>query len=202
MGLFDIFKKKDQPAEPAHDPADDFDTTPSKDITIDVDEEHITINGKKLALPINMNELVELFGKPEKQTFGKVYVDVLDDDDNAFLNAMVGQRINYVWNDLGLYAYTDDRVNVNTLMLVIRPYEDHEMPEIFPKNMFGGTFTINGGSWFPPLKPIKTEYSNSAEKKMRLGRHLIYANFTSRDFKDKNRTERHYSGFQITLPSE
>ncbi len=201
MGFFDLFRKKEY-VEERPDPAMQYDTAPSKDITIDVDEENVTINGKQLSMPVNINELVELFGTPEKQTFGKVYVDVLDDEDNAFLNSMVGQRINYVWNDLGLYAYTDDRVNVNTLMLVIRPYEDHEMPEIYPKNMFGGTFTIKGGSWFEPLKPIKTEYSNSAEKKMELGRHLIYANFTERDFKDKNRTERHYSYFQITLPSK
>lgn len=201
MGFFDLFKKN-EPVIDEHDPADDYDTTPSKDITIDVDEEYITINGKRLSLPINMNELVELFGKPEKQTFGKVYLDVLDDEDNEYLNAIAGQRINYVWNDLGLYAYTNDRVYVKTLMLVIRPYEDRETPEIYPKNMFGGTFTINGGSWFEPLKPIKTKYSNSAEKSLKLGRHLIYANFTSRDFKDKKRTERHYSNFQISLRSE
>ena len=198
MGLFDVFARK-QSVEEEYDTAEDFDRTPSQHISIDVNEDYVTINGRQLTMPIKMDMLMELFGKPQVQTFGEVHIDVLDEEDNDFINKLAGKRINYVWNELGLYAFTNDATNVTGLMMMLRPAVNPETPAIYPKNMFGGRFTINGGEWFPVMKPVKTEYSNSSEKFLELGRHYIFGCFTDRDQKDKKRTEKSYSHIQISL---
>ena len=199
MGLLDIFKTKKQTVVDEHDSAEDFDRTPSQHISVDVTEEYITINGKQFTLPMKTDILIEMFGKPEVQTFGKVHLDLLDEECNDFLNQMAGTRVNYCWSELGLYAFTNDATNVTTLLIMLRPSVNPENPDIYPKNMFGGTFTINGGNWFSLMKPIKTEYSNSRNKSLDLGRHIIFGHFTDCDQKDKKRTEKSYSYFQVAL---
>lgn len=99
MGLFDKFRKP-APEEKAHDPAVDYDRTPSQDITVNLSENNIEINGKSYAFPIPLTELVEQFGKPDKYVFGKMYIDVLSDKQNAILNETTPDRLNYAWNEL------------------------------------------------------------------------------------------------------
>ncbi len=199
MGFLDIFKKN-EPVVEEHDPADDYDKTPSQHITIDVTEEYITINGKQFTLPIEMEKLFELFGEAQKHTFGKVNIEFLSQEDNDMINNAVSeQRANFTWNDLGLYAFTNEGKYANTLMVRFRPKVDRDDPEQYPTNMFGGTVTINGGDWFEFLKPVKTEYSNSGNKYRELGRYVIFGNFTEREFKDKKRTDKHYANIQISL---
>lgn len=199
MGFFDLFKKN-EPVVEEHDPAEDFDRTPSQNISINVTEEYVEINGKQFTLPVKMEELVQLFGEPQKHTFGKVNIEFLSQEDNDMINSSVSeQRANFAWNDLGLYAFTNEGRYAKTLMVMLRPRTDGTDPEHYPTNMFGGTLTVNGGSWFEFLKPVKTEYSNSASKGRVLGRYIIYGHFTTRDFKDKKRTDSHYSNIQISL---
>ena len=200
MSLFDIFNTKNKTVEEEHDPAEDFDRTASEHISIDVNEEYVTINGTKLTLPIKINTLIEFFGEPEIQTFEGFHIDVQDKEINDFFNsALSGKRANYSWNELGLYAFTQDSANVTTLMMMLRPSINPETPDIYPKNMYGGKFTINGGEWFPVMKPVKTKYSNSSEKNIKLGRHRIFGSFTDRDKKDKKRTEKNYTHIDISL---
>ena len=104
MGLFDNFRKSAPTAE-VHDPAEDYDRTPSQDITVNLTETAIELNGKSYTFPIQLTELVELFGEPEKSVFGKMYIDVLSDKQNAYLNQTTPQRLNFVWHELGIKAY-------------------------------------------------------------------------------------------------
>ncbi len=199
MGLFDLFIKN-KPVVEEHDPAEDYDRTPSQNITINVTEEHIEINGKQYMLPIKMEELFDIFGEAQKHTFGKIDIDFLTKEDNDFINESVSeQRANFTWNDLGLYAFTNEGRYADCLMAMLRPSTDGSDPEHYPQNMFGGTLTINGAHWFEFLKPIKPEYSNSSNKKRKLGRYIIYGEFTEREFKDKKRTDKHYSSIQISM---
>ncbi len=199
MGFFDLFKKN-KPAIEEHDPAEDYDRTPSQDITINVTEEYIEINGKQFILPIKMEELFAIFGEAQKHTFGKVDIDFLTKEDNDLINNSVSeQRANFTWNALGLYAFTNEGRYADCLMVMLRPSTDGTDPEHYPTNMFGGTLTINGARWFEFLKPVKPEYSNSSNKKRVLGRHIIFGNFTNRDFKDKKRTDKQYSNIQISM---
>lgn len=78
MGLFDQLLKQ-APAAEVHDPAEDYDRTPSQNITVNLTETAIELNGKSYTFPIQLTELVELFGEPEKFVFGKMYIDVLSD---------------------------------------------------------------------------------------------------------------------------
>ena len=199
MGFFDLFKK-DEPVIEEHDPAEDYDRTPSQNISINVTEEYVEINGKKFTLPIKMEELFDIFGEAQKHTFGKVNIEFLTQEQNDMINNSVSeQRANFTWNDLGLYAYTNEGRYADCLMARLRPCVDREDPEHYPQNMFGGTLTINGAHWFEFLKPVKPEYSNSSNKSRTLGRHVIYGDFTEREFKDKKRTDRHYGHIQISL---
>ncbi|MBQ8196276.1 MAG: hypothetical protein IJZ47_13050 [Oscillospiraceae bacterium] len=200
MGIFDIFRKN-KPAE-EHDPAEDYDRTPSQDITINVTEEYIEINGKQVVLPVKMEELFDMFSAAQKHTFGKIDIDFLTKEDNDFINESVSeQRANFTWNDLGLYAYTNEGRYADCLMVMLRPSTDGSDPEHYPQNMFGGTLTISGAHWFEFLKSVKPEYSNSSNKHRTLGRYVIYGEFTEREFKDKKRTDKHYSHIQISLRS-
>ncbi len=198
MGFFDLFRKN-KPAEEL-DPAEDYDRTPSQDITINVTEEYIEINGKQFMLPIKMEELFDIFGAAQKHTFGKIDIDFLTKEDNDLINEAVSeQRANFTWNDLGLYAYTNEGRYADCLMVMLRPSTDGSDPEHYPQNMFGGTLTINGEHWFEFLKSVKPEYSNSKNKNRKLGRYIIFGDFTEREFKDKKRTYRHYSSIQISM---
>lgn len=199
MGFFDLFKKN-EPVTEEHDPAEDYDRTPSQDITINVTDEYVEINGKQFTLPIKMEELFDIFGEAQKHTFGKVNIEYLTQEDNDMINNSVSeQRANFAWNDLGLYTFTNEGRYAKTLMLRFRPSTDNDDPEHYPTNMFGGTLTINGAHWFEFLKPVKTKYSNSSDKSRVIGRYIIYGSFTERDFKDKKRTDKHYSSIQISL---
>lgn len=199
MGFFDLFRKN-EPVVEEHDPAEDYDRTPSQNITINVTEEYVEINGKQFTLPIKMEELFAIFGEAQKHTFGKVNIDFLSKEDNDFINESVSeQRANFAWNDLGMYAFTNEERYAKTLMVRLRPSTDGDDPEHYPTNMFGGTLTINGAHWFEFLKPVKTKYSNSKNKGRVIGRHIIYGSFTNRDFKDKKRTDKHYGSIQISL---
>lgn len=199
MRLSDIFRFKRKQTVQEHDTAEDFDKSPSEHIAVDVTNEYVYINNKQYTLPIKMEVLIEMFGKPQIQTFGKIQIDELDEEDNDFLNAIAGQRINYCWNELGIYAYTHDAIYAKALLFMLRPGISPETPDIFPKNMFGGKITINGREWFESLKKIKPEYSNSANKSMTLGRHKIYGQFTDNNIKDRLRTEKSYSYIDIDL---
>ena len=199
MGFFSLFKKN-EPVIEEHDPAEDYDRTPSQNISINVTEEHIEINGKQYTLPIKMEELVQLFGEPVKHTFGKVNIEFLTQEQNDMINNSVSeQRANFAWNELGLYAFTNEGKYAKALMVRLRPRVDRDAPEHYPTNMFGGTLTINGEHWFEFLKPVKPEYSNSSNKKRALGRYIIFGDFTEREFKDKKRTDKHYGHIQISL---
>ncbi len=199
MGFLDLFKKN-EPVVEEYDPAEDYDRTPSQDITINVTEEYVEINGKQFMLPIKIEELFDMFGEAQKHTFGKVNIDFLTKEDNDLINESVSeQRANFAWNELGLYAFTNESRYAKTLMVRLRPSIYKADPEQYPTNMFGGTLTINGAHWFEFLKPIKTKYSNSSDKSRVIGRYIIYGSFTERDFKDKKRTDKHYSYIQISL---
>ena len=137
MGLFDNFRKSALAAE-VHDPAEDYDRTPSQNITVNLTETASELNGKSYTFPIQLTELVELFGEPEKSVFGKMYIDVLSDKQNAYLNQTTPQRLNFVWHELGIKAYCYDRVSIRAMQFQLRPYTYREMPTASHFNMFGG----------------------------------------------------------------
>lgn len=201
VGLFDVFKKS-APAADVHDPAEDYDRTPSQDIIVNLTEDKIEINGKSYAFPIQLTELVELFGEPEKFVFGKMYIDVLSEKQNAYLNQTTPQRLNFVWHDLGIKAYCYDRVTVRALQFQFRPYIYREMPTASPSNMFGGKLTINGQPWFELIKPVKPESSGSYTKGFKFGVHKIHGAFTTPEMKDNLRTEKDYTNLEIALDAE
>lgn len=201
MGLFDKHRKT-PPAADIHDPAEDYDRTPSQDFTVNLTESSIELNGKTFTFPIQLTELVEMFGEPEKFSFGKMYIDVLSDKQNAILNQTTPQRLNFMWHDLGIKAYCYDRVTVRALQFQLRPYTYREMPTASPSSMFGGKITLNGQPWFELIKPVKPESSGSYSKSFKFGVHKIHGAFTTPDMKDKLRTEKDYTNIEIALDSE
>ncbi len=201
MGLFDKLRKQAPSAE-VHDPAEDYDRTPSQNITVNLTETAIELNGKSYTFPIQLTELVELFGEPEKFVFGKMYIDVLSDKQNAYLNQTTPQRLNFVWHELGIKAYCYDRVTVRAIQFQLRPYAYREMPTASPSSMFGGEITFNGQPWFELMKPVKPESSGSYSKSFKFGVHKIHGAFTDPQKKDKLRTEKDYTNIEIALDSE
>lgn len=134
--------------------------------------------------------------------FGKMYIDVLSDKQNAILNATTPDRLNYVWHELGIKAYCYDRATIKAIQFQLRPYAYREMPPASPSNMFGGKLTLNGQHWFELMKPVKPESASSYNKSFKFGVHKIHGAFTDPKIKDKLRTEKDYTNNEIAMNSE
>ncbi len=124
MGFFDLFKKKVPSVE-------DFDTTPSRDIRFELDEEELDINGTKLTLPCHKDVLTGIFGE---------YTLSMDNIGGT------GVRYIYLWHELGILAYSKDDKNVNCISVQLFPHENKYAPTA-TKNIFGGRVTVDGEDW-------------------------------------------------------
>lgn len=123
MGLFDKFKKSPS--------VEDFDTTPSKGITIALTEEVMDINGKQLTLPCHKDMLKDIFGE---------YTLSMDNIGGT------GVRYIYLWHELGILAYSKNDECVNCISIQFYPNGKKYAPNA-TKNIFGGTVTVDGADW-------------------------------------------------------
>lgn len=181
MGLFgNLFGKKDGNNET------------SKNFSIDICDNYFVINGQKLEVPIHIDALTAVLGKPRAQHFKT------DANSQHVLESLhsepVSNRVNYTWDDLGLMCYTHNGKVVNTFGICIQP-QTNDSPSN-PKSLYKGKISINGGPWLPVIMAGENcDFFREAQ----VGSYLITAEYTDFEQDDITRNEKSFTGLEIQL---
>ncbi len=164
----------------------------TKSCSIDIRGDCFVINGQKLEVPMHIDALTRILGKPRANRFKT------DDDTQRFLETLhkepVSNRVNYTWDELGLMCYTYNGKVVNTFGICIQPANNGSPSN--PRALFGGTVTINGGAWLPV---ILAGEDKEVFREVKLGNYLITAEYTDFVQDDSTRDEKSFTGFEIQL---
>lgn len=188
MGFFrNLFKKKNPPKNTAP-----IISERSKSMTVDISGDYFTINGKKLEIPMHIDVLEAILGKPRAVKF-KTDPELME-----FLEEMEGgpvtNRVNYAWDDLGLMCYTLNGKVVNAFGIHLRQ-QNHNSPAN-PKTHFGGKITINGQNWLPI---VMAGDNTDSSRRVILGNLLLTASYSDYYQDDSTRDETSFSAFEIQL---
>ena len=173
MGFFGFFGKKP--------------TTPEK-LVIDFSDNKITVNNKIVDIPSHISVLKNLLGKPRKV--------VRKNKDDA-VNPV---RINFTWDDLGVYCYAKSSKVVDCIGIRLNAGEI--CPTHYPKKFFSGNLMIKGMPWFETIRnaaPEEFEEGVSFFKKSYLGNYSVVAEYVNFEQDDSTRTEKDYTIIEIQL---
>ena len=166
----------------------------SKTITIDIREDGVMINGKKMDIPIHIRALSDILGKPRKTAF-----KTSKEDKEVYAKMHPGeilvQRINYTWDELGLMCYTNNGSVVNCFGIEFNPPEGYNAAS-HPKSMFGGTVLINGKPW---LGEVMAGKDLEVFRKIIVGNYSLVAEYTDFEQDDSTRDESGFTGIEIQL---
>lgn len=163
-------------------------------VYINITDRNIVINRNKITLPCNIDKISAILGQPRAQRYETKPEDKKKLE-QMHPNAKVTDRVNYMWDNLGIKCYTLDGKTVNTFGIELNKGV-LEYPNV-PVNMFGGTVTINGRSW---LQAIKLGDDEMVLQKLRVGNYSLCAEYVDIDQDMNARTERDYTGIEIALP--
>lgn len=164
----------------------------SRNYSIDIRDDCFVINGSKLDLPIHIEALAAVLGKPRAVSFKTKA------EDRAFLEKLhsepVTNRVNYTWDELGLMCYTYNGKVVNTFGICIQPQTNKAQSN--PKSLFEGVITMNGQPWLPIVKAGK---DCEVMREVHFGSYLISAEYTDFMQDDITRDETSFTGLEIQL---
>lgn len=162
-------------------------------VVIDISESRISINQNKVLLPCNINLLTEILGQPRAQKY-ETKPEEIETLKKMHPKAAIIDRINYMWDDLGIKCYTLDGTTVNTFGIELNKGV-LEYPNV-PVSFFGGTITIKGQPW---LSAIKSGNDEIVLQELRLGSFNLAAEYVDIDQEPNQRTERDYTGLEVSL---
>ena len=160
--------------------------------TIDITANGVKINGKKkFSLPVDMKKLSKIFRNPRAVGFETKR------EDKEFLEAMHGKntvtnRVNYAWDNLGVYAYTQNGKTASCFG--IRVGENVNMYPHMPKVPCRGIVTVNGAPWLPALKRGE---DTMVFLRIQVGAYGVIAEYTDDDIDPQQRTEKDFTEIEI-----
>lgn len=162
-------------------------------VQIDITDSKIIINKNKLSIPCSIERIAAVLGSPRAQRYET------KPEDKNFLQKMhngapVTDRVNYMWDGLGIKCYTLDGKTVNTFGIELNKGV-LEYPNV-PKCLFCGTVTIKGQPW---LSAIKSGSDEMVLQKLRVGNFNICAEYVDIDQDMNLRTENDYTGIEIYI---
>lgn len=165
-------------------------------IHIDISGKTISVGGNNITLPCGIEKITAFLGQPRAQHYDT------KPEDKEFLekmhkNTTVTNRVNYMWDELGIKCYTLDGKTVNTFGVELNKGV-LDYPDV-PEKLFGGTLTINGQPW---LSVIKSGSDEIVLQKLRLGKFSLCAEYTDIDQNPDERTERDFTGIETGLANE
>lgn len=165
----------------------------SKSYSIDIRSDCFVINGKRLDIPIHIDGLTAVLGKPREKHFKT------DDTAKHVLEVMHGEpvtnRVNYTWDDLGLMCYTHNGKVVNVFG-ICTGQQISDSPSN-PSSLYGGKLTINGEHWLPAILAGK---DCDVFREVKVGNYLLTAEYADFDQDDATRNESSFTGIEINLP--
>lgn len=163
--------------------------------TVNITEEYITINGRNFEVPMHIDPLIEVLGTP------RVIKCKTDEKDKEFLEKMHGEgmvtnRVNYVWDELGINCYTMNGKVLTCLGIELNHGETYPQT---PKKVFTGTLTINGRPW---LEAVKEGKDCDVLQQVSLGGYTLTAEYVDFEQDMATRDETSYTGIEISLKSK
>lgn len=166
--------------------------------TVTVDSINITgcglfINGAPVDMPTHISALEKLLGKPRAIQFqtsesSREYLEQVHG------KGMIVNRVNYAWDDLGIYCYTNNGTVLSAFGIRLSKQGDEY--KHYPHSTFKGTVTIEGKPWFGVM--------NSAEdrevfRRLELDCYSIIAEYTDPFDEPESRTEKSFTTIEINL---
>jgi hypothetical protein len=126
--------------------------TEANSLEINIIESGISINKQSFTFPIAFLDLENILGKPRTK--------------------ITENNIIHTWDDMGIYVYSKDRINIFELAIQIIKYKDW----IFlPLKSFSGKLTVDGENYISFIKIAKKDYGF---KDFRIGENEICAQLT------------------------
>lgn len=181
MGLFGLFggNKKITPT----------------DMVVNIGEKGIEINGTEIMLPCSMKQLKKLLGTPREVVYQTPKSEI-DPNMLAQFPHLADKRVNYAWDELGVYCYTSSDGSVNCIGIkhIVRQPLRHD-----PKNMYAGMLTVLGRPWY---EAARLGADMEVYRQVFVGR--LSATFEYADFShiESLGTEDDYTGIEVQLKRE
>ncbi len=113
--------------------------------SVDISENGIIINGMKLDIPIHLDAVEKLLGIPRSEKY-RTTGENREFLEQSYGKGMVTKRVNYTWDDLGIYCYTMNAKVVHCIGFMFRNDPALNLKHS-PAKMFSGVLTINGEPW-------------------------------------------------------
>lgn len=163
------------------------------DITIDIRESGIVINGNAFSGKIYIDDLKPILGEPRsfelepdknllealEQKFGKGNVKVTK----------------YTWDDLGIYCNTDDGKLLVDLGIALNN-KGKTAPQT-PKSNFKGIITIDGNNWLTEMQKGKDHFQMYYNRKY--ANYYLFAEYFPETKENPNKTEEDFTIIEIIL---
>lgn len=147
----------------------------SEELSIDLTEDGMTINGRRIDIPCHLDMLKELLGKPVKT--GKKH------------------HGNYKWDELGLRCYTNSGNNVVTC-IGVKTNEGECDTKHDPTGMFKGVLTINGEPWEEFMSHGVDE---EVARQQDFGVYSLFSEYADFEVADTNGCKGAYVGVEISI---
>ena len=143
------------------------------ELVINVTERSADINGHFLDMPCALKALTDILGKPR-------------------MFAGQGGNVNAVWDDLGVYCYVNQNMEVYCLAAKAHP---EEIPAGFePKCFFAGYLNICGEQWEQSLS-LGDDLEIGRERSV--GKLSLFGAYTDFENGDRNSCGGAYTGIEI-----
>lgn len=165
----------------------------SSGFTIDIRGDCFIINGKRLDVPIHIDGLSDVLGKPRKTAF-KTDAEDKEIYEKIHPGEVLVQRVNYTWDDLGLMCYTGNGSVVNCFGICMNSTDYNVASN--PKQLFGGKVLICGKPW---LGEVLKGKDCDVFRELIVGNYLLTAEYTDFDQDDDTRDESSFTGIEIQL---
>lgn len=118
---------------------------PGEQCSVDISSGGMTINDMKLDVLVHLDSAEKLLGTPRAMKF-RTSAENREFLEETHGEGMVSNRVNYTWDDLGIYCYTMNGKVVHCFGFMFRNAPELDL-KYAPKKMFSGSLTINGEPW-------------------------------------------------------
>lgn len=146
-------------------------------IVIDISGNGMNINGTMIDVPIEIDKLVKLFGKPRTVEFD-MDIKGVTEDMLSRCPELRTKRINYAWDELGIYCYSNENMPVYAIGILSHL---KNMAEYYPHKAFKGKLTINGKPWYRVMHKAEDYH---VHRRLLLGSYSVVSGYINCAIKD------------------
>ena len=167
MGLGDFFRNLFGGSKPK---------IKSEELNIDLTQDGMTINGRRIDIPCHIDTLIDIFGKPSK----------------------TGKKVhgNYKWDELGLRCYTDSNNKVVSC-IGIKTKAGEADTKHDPTGMYKGILTIEGQQWEEFMNQGVDEEGFARQRDF--GVYSLFSEYADFENGDQNGYKGAYVGVEISI---